>query len=122
MMIGIIFLFLILILGSLTAFAFFSKSLPDENQKLTPFAVLPVPDSSPSVKAFLEFYASQIAWMDSEILYTVLLIYPENAPDVQQLCEEISRQHDFFTPLSLPQAQQLLEFRLKNSEIFLTAI
>ena len=112
-----LFLFLILTAGSLAAFAFFSESLPHEAQKLIPFAVLPVPDSSPSSKAFLEFYASQIAWMDSEILYTVLLVYPENAPDVRQLCEEISRQYDFFTPLSLSQAKQLLESKMKNSEI-----
>lgn len=113
----LIFLFLLLTAGSLIAFAFFSKSLPHEQKKLIPFAVLPVPDSSPSSKAFLEFYASQIAWMDSEILYTVLLVYPEHAPDVQNLCEEISRQYDFFTPLSLPQAKQLLERKMKNSEI-----
>lgn len=112
-----IFLFLVLISLSLMAFAFFARSLPETKNVLTPFAVLPVADSSPSTKAFLEFYASQIAWMDSEILYTVLLVYPENHPAVQELCEEISRQYDFFSPVSLSQAEYLLQSKLKNSEI-----
>ena len=116
-MILLILIFFLLISCSLTAFLFFAKSLP-ESKNLIPFAVLPVPDSSPSSKAFLEFYASQIAWMDSEILYTVLLVYPENAPDVQQLCEELSCQYDFFNSLSISQAKELLELQLKNSEIF----
>ena len=110
-------LFLLLLAGSLTAAAFFSRSLPEPERKLLPFAVLPVPDALPSTKAFLEFYASQIAWMDSEILKTVLLIYPENAPQAEQLCIEISRQYDFFTPVCLSQAQELLANRLKK-EIF----
>ena len=111
-----LFLFLILIFGSLTAFTILFHSLPEK--KLSPFAVLPVPDSSPESKAFLKFYASQIAWMDSEILYTVLLIYPENSPDIQQLCEEFSLQYDFFEPVTLSQAKQLLDSNFKNSEIF----
>ena len=110
-------LFLFLIAGSIAVFCFFANSLPDDETKLLPFAVLPVSESSPAVKAFLEFYASQIAWMDSEILYTVLLVYPEDNPEIQKLCQEISRQYDFFTPVSLPEAKQILEARVKISEI-----
>ena len=116
-MLLMILIFLLLTGISLTAFAFFARSLPQSENSLTPFAVLPVADASPSTKAFLEFYASQIAWMDSEILYTVLLVYPENYPAVQELCEDISRQYDFFSPVSLPQAEQILRIKLKNSEI-----
>jgi len=110
-------IFLLLIAGCLTAFACFARSLPEPEQKLIPFAVLPVPDGTPSTRAFLEFYASQIAWMDSEILTTVLLIYPENQNQAESLCIEISRQYDFFTPVSLSQAQKILADRLKK-EIF----
>ena len=109
--------FLFLIAGSLAVFSFFVSSLPEAENKLLPFAVLPVSDCSPSVKAFLEFYASQIAWMDSEILYTVLLVYPDDDSGIQKLCEEISRQYDFFTPVSLSEAKQILDSRVKISEI-----
>ena len=110
-------LFLFLIAGSLAVFCFFVSSLPEDENQLLPFAVLPVSECSPSVKAFLEFYGAQIAWMDSEILYTVLLVYPDDNPDIQKLCEEISRQYDFFTPVSLPEAKRMLEASVKISEI-----
>ena len=109
--------FLLLIAGCLTAFAFVNPSVSGGEPKLLPFAVLPVPDGLPETKAFLEFYASQIAWMDSEILTTVLLIYPEQELQAEQLCTEMSRQYDFFTAVSLPEAQQILACRLKK-EIF----
>ena len=110
-------LFLFLIAGSLAVFCFFVSSLPEDENQLLPFAVLPVSECSPSVKAFLEFYGAQIAWMDSEILYTVLLVWPDDNPEIQNLCEEISRQYDFFTPVSLSQAKQILDARVKISEI-----
>ena len=51
--------------------------VPEQTQEevLQPFAILPVPDGSPSTKALLHHYASQIAWMDEEILRCVLLVY-----------------------------------------------
>lgn len=109
--------FLLLTAGSLAAFTFFFRSLPETENKLLPFAILPVPDGSPSTKAFLEFYASQISWMDSEILHSVLLVYPEQTPDACMLCEEMSRQYDFFMPVSVSETEMILETRLKNPEI-----
>ncbi len=109
--------FLLLTGGCLTAFALAGKAIPVSEPRLLPFAVLPVPDGMPDTKAFLEFYASQIAWMDSDILTTVVLLYPEQDSSAKQLCTEISRQYDFFTVASLSEAQQLLAYRLKK-EIF----
>ncbi len=114
----LILIFFLLICAGLLISVFFCRPLPRNENPLTPIAILPVTDASPSTKAFLEFYASQIAWMDSEILHTVLLIYPENSPSVQELCQEISRQYDFFSPVSFPQMENLLLAKLKNSEIF----
>ena len=111
-----LFLFLIFLSGSLMAFMLLFHSLPEK--KLFPFAVLPVPDDSPESEAFLKFYASQIIWTDSDIFCTVLLIYPENAPAVRQLCEAFSREHDCFQAVTLSQAQQMIQSQFKNSEIF----
>ncbi len=112
-----ILLFLLLLAGSLAAFAFFAKSLPEKENQFLPFAMLPVSDSSPAARAFLEFYASQIAWMDSEILSVVLLVYPEEEPEIRALCEDMGREYDFFAPVSLSQAEKFLETKLKKSEI-----
>ena len=110
-------LFLFLIAGSLAVFYFFVSTLPESEKPILPFAVLPVSECSPSMKAFLEFYASQIAWMDSEILYTVLLVWPDNNLEIRKLCEELSRQYDFFTSVSLSEAKDILDARVKISEI-----
>ena len=104
---AMLFLFLLLIAGSLTAFACLIHSVPPAENKLSPFVMLPVPDASPSTKAFLEFYASQVAWMDSSVLQCIFLIWQDS--ETKDLCEDMSHQHDFFCPLSLPDAQEILK-------------
>ena len=109
-----ILLFLLLISLSLAAFACFAKALPKGKSKLIPFAVLPVPDGSPAARAFLERYAGQIAWMDSEILRCVFLVYPDDSPDAEILCTDMHRQYDFFSPVSLTEMLKIL--KQKTSE------
>lgn len=89
---------------------------PEESsgEALCPLAVLPVTDAAPSTRAFIERYASQIAWMDESILRCVLLVYPPEKPDVRALCDDLAREYDFFTAMSLPEAQKLLANRMQN--------
>lgn len=91
---------------------------PEEhgNEALCPFAVLPVTDAAPSTRAFLERYASQIAWMDESVLRCVLLVYLPEETNAQALCSDMAREYDFFTAVSLPEAQALLAKRVQISQ------
>lgn len=98
-------------LGGALLYALFSVTEQGQTEMLHPFAILPVPDDSPSTKAFLHRYASQIAWMDESILRCVLLVYLPEEAGTGELCAEMAREYDFYTAMSLPEAQKLLEHR-----------
>ncbi len=84
--------------------------VPEQTQEevLQPFAILPVPDGSPSTKALLHHYASQIAWMDEEILRCVLLVYLPEDGKAAELCQDMAREYVFYTAMTLEEAQHLL--------------
>lgn len=87
----------------------------EENQNvLTPFSVILVPDHLPATRAFLEYYASQIAWMDSSLLRCMLLLYPDENQQAEQLCRDMSREHEFFTACSMSEFREFLDTQQKN--------
>ena len=78
----------------------------DEPFALDVFAMLPVPDSAPATRAFLEYYASQIMWMDADVLRCVILVANEES---LPLCQELARDHACYTAMTLPQARAFLD-------------
>lgn len=111
------FLILLVISVSLLLGFIFSKPVSQNENKLTPFAILLVNNHLPATRAFLEYYASQIAWMDSDILKCMLLVYPEENSGAKTLCEDMSREHEFFTACSIIKLHTMLDDKLKNLEI-----
>lgn len=110
-------LFFAAVLGSVLLYALlYPVGENDENCVLSPFSVLPVPDGEPSTRAFLERLAGQIAWMDSSVMQTLILIHLDSDTEAAALCEDISRQYDFISCMSLSQAQNFLANRLKNAK------
>lgn len=85
---------------------------PTETGHLAPFCILPVAHASPSVKAFLERYAAQTAWMDVSVLHSVILVYPDENAEAALLCEEIAKQYAFFSHMSFSQIQAFLATRM----------
>ena len=115
--------FIIILVIATAVLAGFLFQNPEKNQiqdqnLLIPFSIILISDNLPATKAFLEYYASQIAWVDSSILRCMLLIYPDDNPDAEQLCEDMSRQHEFFTACSVSSFRALLDEQEKNPEIF----
>lgn len=109
-MTAILFIGLTLLLGIGGAVIFALLSTPDTDvvEKIQPFAVLPVPDSTPDTEAFLRHYASQIAWMDTQILRCVLLVYHPEHTEACTLCQDMEREYDVYTAVSLSEMQALL--------------
>ncbi len=85
---------------------------PTETGILAPFCILPVAHASPSVRAFLERYAAQTAWMDVSVLHSVILVYPDEDAEAAQLCQELAGQYDFFSDMSHSQMQAFLAMRI----------
>jgi hypothetical protein len=77
------------------------------------FAVLPVPEDTPHVRAFLEFYASQVSWMDASVLRCVILV--GNA-QTQGLCEELAQNHACYQAMTLTEVQALTAQRCAASK------
>ena len=88
-------------------------SIPDREQQetLVPFAVLPVPNATPETQAFLRHLASQLAWMDAEVLRCVILVYPPENKTIQELCQEMAREYSLYSVRSLSEVHQLLDER-----------
>ncbi len=109
----------ILLFAAVSGFLAFFVLSPRKIQQpelIAPFAVLPVRNADASTRAFLELFAGQVAWMDSSVLHSVLLMYADEDTETAQMCEEIARQYDFFTCMSLSEAQRLLALRLEFPE------
>lgn len=92
-------------IGGAILIALLSTEGDEDVEKAEAFAVLPVPEDTPSVKAFLEHYASQIAWMDAKILRCVVLV---SIPETHALCEELARDYECYTVMSLGEVQAFL--------------
>ena len=88
-------------------------SVPDREQKetLIPFAILPVPDAMPSTQAFLRHLASQLVWMDAEVLRCVILVYPPENKKIQGLCQDMAREYSIYSAQSLTETHDLLDKR-----------
>lgn len=107
---------LLMAVGGLLAYVICSPTQIGQPASLVPFTILPVTDAAPSTKAFLELFAGQVSWMDSSVLQCVMLVHPDGDEETAELCRELARQYDFFTCMSLSQAQRLLAQRLMFSE------
>lgn len=88
-------------------------SVPDRErkEKLIPFAILPIPDAKPSTQAFLRHLASQLVWMDAEVLRCVMLVYPEGDEGIKELCHEMAREYSVYNAQSLTEMHELLDKR-----------
>ncbi|MBE6850862.1 MAG: hypothetical protein E7504_03850 [Ruminococcus sp.] len=100
-------------IGGFLAFVVFSPQKTQQPEMLAPIAVLPVRNADASTRAFLELFAGQVAWMDSSILHSVVLIYTDNDDKTAQMCAEITQQYDFFTCMSLSEVQRLFALRME---------
>lgn len=102
---------MLLILGSAVGICLLigirSLEEEDEEERLVPFAVLPIPDGNPDTKAFLERLGGQLSWMDASILQSVVLVY--QTPEGETLCRNMAQQYDFFTCLSRTETAELIE-------------
>ena len=109
------FLIILLAIAAVMIFgAVFRKPTAENQNPLMPFSVILVPDHRPATKAFLEYYASQIAWMDSSLLRCMILLYPDGDPEAEMLCRDMSREHEFFTACSVSQFREFLDAQQKN--------
>jgi hypothetical protein len=105
----------IMLLAGVGGFLTFSLLMPcpvSKDMHLVPFSVLPVQNALPSTKAYLELLAGQVAWMDSSVMQSMVLMYPDGDEEICQLCREMAQQYDFFTCMSLSQTQELLALRI----------
>ncbi len=105
---------LLLGIGGAVLIALFSGDVPEPAEHPDAFAILPVPEDTPSARAHLEHYASQIAWMDAEILRCVILV---SNPQSRDLCEELSRDYECYRTMSSAELQQFLAQRCGEGEI-----
>ncbi len=109
-------IFLFAAVSGFLAFFAFSPRKIQQPELLAPFAVLPIRNADASTRAFLELFAGQVAWMDSSVLHSVILMYADEDAQTAQMCAEIAQQYDFFTCMSLSEVQRLLELRMEIPE------
>lgn len=105
-------------IGGFLAFSLLTPRPVCTPHQLVPFSVLPVQDAQPSTKAFLELLAGQIAWMDSSVLQSMVLMYRDGDEVTASMCREMAQQYDFFSCMSLSEAQALLAVRMDISQEF----
>ena len=109
---------IILILAGIIFIVLLSVPERETKETLIPFAILPVPDAMPSTQAFLRHLASQLAWMDTEVLRCVILIYPPENESIQELCQEMAREYSVYSVRSLAEIHDLIDKRtLQTLEI-----
>ena len=82
---------LLLVIGTAVLLALLSTTDGENVESPAAFAFLPVPEDTPHVRAFLEYYASQVSWMDASVLQCVILV---STPQSASLCADLAR--DFF--------------------------
>lgn len=99
-------------IGGAVAIALLSGASEQTPEHTQAFAVLPVPEDTPSARAFLEHYTSQVAWMDTSVLRCVILV---SNPDSQTLCEELAREYACYQTMTLPQMQGFLASQCRKA-------
>ncbi len=105
-------IFLLIILAGIVLCLCTKPDDPTETGIFAPFCILPVAHASPSVRAFLERYAAQTAWMDVSVLHSIILVYPDENAEAALLCEEMAGQYDFFSHMSFSQMHTFLSMRM----------
>jgi hypothetical protein len=103
----------LLIIGIAVLTALFFTPDIEEADSPQAFAFLPVPEDSPHVRAFLEFYASQILWMDASVLQCVILI---STPQTQELCTDLARDYACYATMTLDEAHHFISDRCGTGE------
>lgn len=106
---------MLLAVAGVIAFALLCVPDPPQEERLCPFAVLPVPEASPTVQALLRHYASQVVWIDAQVLRCVLLVYPPENPDAEALCKDMAREYEVYTALPLPEAAALMAEKCRQN-------
>ena len=101
--------------GCMVLLALYRPEEAVQEERLCPFAVLPVRDGSPCTEALLRQYAAQVAWMDAEVLRCVLLVYPPEDADAAELCREMVREYAVFAAASLPEALAMMEEKCSHT-------
>ena len=101
---------LLLGLGAAILAVLLTPGNTDDAFALEVFAMLPVPDSAPATRAFLEYYASQIVWMDAAVLRCVILVANEES---LPLCQELARDYPCYTAMTLVQARAFLDSKFE---------
>lgn len=104
---------LLLIIGGIVLIVLLSAGGSEPAAHPEAFALLPVPEDSPHARAFLEYYASQISWMDASVLHCVILV---SNPQTEALCSDLARDYACYTAMSLEDAQQFLAGRCSIGE------
>ncbi|MCR5718472.1 MAG: hypothetical protein K6F80_05505 [Oscillospiraceae bacterium] len=99
-------------LGGAVLIVLLTGSNAEEKPHCGAFALLPVTEDSPSERAFLEYYASQIMWMDADILQCVILVC---TPESEELCQEMTRNYTCYRMMALQEVQEHIaaQFREK---------
>ena len=66
------------------------------------FAVLPVPEDTPAMRAYLQAYAAQILWMDAHVLQRVILVCTRES---EALCRDMAQHYSCYTVMTLTGVQ-----------------
>ena len=117
MMAGLVVIGSILLLCVVMA-AVLSAFSPDGSEHVEnpeAFAVLPVPEDTPHVRAFLEFYASQISWMDASVLRCVILV---GNPQTAELCRDMAQNYACYQAMPLEEVQAFLARQCAGEDTF----
>ena len=96
---------LLLIIGGIVLVTLLFAKDSENAEHPEAFAILPVPEDTPHTRAFLEYYASQISWMDASVLHCVILV---SNPQTEALCADLARDYNCYTAMSLEDAQRFL--------------
>lgn len=96
---------LLLCIGLAVTMALLSTEKGTDAEEPEAYAVLPVPEDTPHVRAFLEYYASQISWMDAAVLRCVILVYN---PGTEALCRDMARDYACYQAMPPEELHTLL--------------
>ena len=104
---------LLLGIGAAAAAVLLTPGEQEEVQTLCAVAFLPVPEDTPSARAFLSYYASQVSWMDAQVLRCVILV---GSAQTMPLCRELARDYPCYAAMTLAEAQDFLAGQVDGNE------
>ena len=106
---------LLLVIGTAVLLALLSTTDGENVESPAAFAFLPVPEDTPHVRAFLEFYASQISWMDASVLRCVILV---GNPQTAELCRDMAQNYACYQAMPLEEVQAFLARQCAGEDTF----